>query len=41
MSNQEDLLAQIAQLKDEKNKLVDLIEKERIEKKGCLLILYN
>lgn len=33
MSNQADLLAQIAQLKDEKNKLVDLIEKERVEKK--------
>lgn len=33
MDDQKDLLAQIAQLKDEKNKLVDLIEKERVEKK--------
>ena len=33
MSDQENLLAQIAQLKDEKNKLIDLIEKERVEKK--------
>ena len=38
MDNQTDLLAQIKQLKDEKNKLLDLIDKERADKKGYLLI---
>lgn len=33
MDNQTDLLAQIKQLKDEKNKLLDLIDKERADKK--------
>lgn len=33
MNDNENLLSQIARLKDEKNKLLDLIEKERSEKK--------
>ncbi len=32
MSTEQDLLAQIKQLKDEKNKLIDLMQKERTEK---------